>query len=38
MQSLGHKCSFCNNFKGAFNQKNSLTKVIEEYALMNKMS
>ena len=38
MQSFGHKCSFRHNFTGAFNQKISLTKVIEEYALMKKMS
>ena len=28
MQSFDHKCSFRNNFKGAFNQKISLTNEI----------
>ena len=32
------KCSFRHNFTGASNQKTSLTKVVKEYVLMQKMS
>ena len=32
------KCSFGHNFTGASNQKTSLTKVVQKYALIKEMS
>ena len=38
MQSFGHKSSFRHNLTGASNQKTSLTKVVENYALIKERS